>query len=234
MFRAVALMVCVGTASGRFLMAPTRKLAGARDNGTAMSTRNSTVTTDTDAQKLGKLQDGLNAITNLRTMFQADHKSVDGNEFAEGALSSELANQSSDIWGTLQTMISAATQAKSALKSKDKAAQQKVMASLERDLDEKAEKLHTGLDKVSVHQQQLDDEYVLGLLNMHKDWTMDQQLNATKQFMEHSPKLQELYYHHDLNQSLVLQLAALMDTDRPTVRKATSLFLQLASSFKLW
>ena len=40
------------------------------------------------------------------------------------------------------------------------------MASLEKNLNEKAEKLHTGLTKVSEHQKQLDEEYVLGLLNM--------------------------------------------------------------------
>ena len=43
---------------------------------------------------------------------------------------------------------------------------EKVMASLEKNLNEKAEKLHTGLTKVSEHQKQLDEEYVLGLLNM--------------------------------------------------------------------
>merc|ERR1719375_2065623 len=86
------------------------------------------------------------------------------------------------------------------------------MASLEGELNKKASVLSNVNADVSKKQQEQDEEYVLGLLNLHRnDWSVEQQLNATKTFMHNSPVLQDFYKNHDAKKPLVPQLAALMD-----------------------
>merc|ERR1719265_925046 len=98
------------------------------------------------------------------------------------------------------------------MKGKSKDEQKKAMDALESNLNGKAADLETVTKKVSSKQQKLDEEYVLGLLNMHRnDWNMTQQLNATATFMHGSPTLQELYKHHDSSKPLAMQLATLLD-----------------------
>jgi len=167
----------------------------------------------TDEEKLANLPQGLMAIKGLKNMFQSDKELAGGNEFAQGALSSELSNDNSAIWNTVDGMISAATEASKQMKSNASASEKaKVMDSLESKLDGKAEDLNSGLGKVNEHQQDLDEEYVLGLLIMHqKDWTVEQQLNATLTLKKNSPLLESFYDHHDVKKPLAAQLAALMD-----------------------
>merc|ERR1719329_1420753 len=97
-----------------------------------------------------------------------------------------------------------------------------VMDSLETALDGKANDLNTGLGQVNEHQQDLDEEYVLGLLIMHqKDWTVAQQLNATKSLKKNNHLLEDFYEHHDSSKNLAAQLAALMDKKKAAKASAT-------------
>merc|ERR1719284_2269900 len=112
-------------------------------------------------------------------------------------------------------MIGATKDAMTAVKGKGKAEREKIMESLEGELNKKAEVLTNVNNDVTKKQQQQDEEYVLGLLLMHqKDWSMDEQLNATEKFMHSSPILQNLYEHHDATKPLAPQLAALMDKNK--------------------
>merc|ERR1719158_1316472 len=98
------------------------------------------------------------------------------------------------------------------IKGKSKAEKDKAMASLEKDLDKKAEVLNNVNKDVSIKQQQQDEEYLLGLLILHRnDWSNEKKLNATETFMKNSPLLQNFFKHHDDKKPLETQLAALMD-----------------------
>lgn len=170
-------------------------------------------------QSLGK---GLATIHNLQSLFLKDKTTLhDGAEkFANGALSEELSNKDSQVWSTIETMIGATQNAMTAVKGKSKADREKIMASLEGELNKKAEVLTAVNNDVTKKQQQQDEEYVLGLLLMHqKDWSMEEQLNATEKFMHSSSILQKLFEHHDASKPLAPQLAAMMDTK--TKPKAT-------------
>jgi hypothetical protein len=167
---------------------------------------------------LASLGKGLATIHNLQSLFLKDKAAVlkDGAEkFANGALSEELSNKDSQVWSTIETMIGATKDAMTAVKGKSKAEREKIMESLESELNGKAEVLTNVNNDVTKKQQQQDEEYVLGLLLMHqKDWSMDEQLNATEKFMHSSPILQNLYEHHDATKPLAPQLAALMDKNK--------------------
>jgi len=133
-------------------------------------------------------------------------------KFANGALSEELSNKDSQVWSTIDTMIGATQDAMKSMKGKNKAEREQVMTSLEGALNKKATVLSNVNDDVSKKQQEQDEEYLLGLLNMHaKDWSVEKQLNATQEFMHNSPVLQAFFKHHDASKPLVPQLAAMMD-----------------------
>ena len=200
MMMRLAVVAFAGFAEGRFLAAP--------------NTTHKNVTVVTDEQKLENLQHGLMAIKGLKAMFQSDSELSGGNQFAQGALSSELSKDNSGIWDTINTMMAAADDASKKMKSNATSAAEKahLMDSLESSLDGKAEDLNKGLGQVNEHQQDLDEEYVLGLLIMHqKDWTVNQQLNATLRTSNKDPLLEDFYKHHDSSKPLSAQLAALMD-----------------------
>jgi len=167
-----------------------------------------------DLATLESLGKGLTTIHNLQSLFAKDKSKLqDGAEkFANGALSEELSNKDSQVWSTIETMIGVTQNAMAAVKGKSKADREKIMSSLEGELNKKAEVLTTVNNDVTKKQTQQDEEYVLGLLLMHqKDWSMDEQLNATEKFMHGSQILHELYEHHDPATPLAPQLANLMD-----------------------
>jgi len=216
MMMRLAVVALVGFANGRFLAAPSHT---ADQNATH---KNVTVVPMTDEQKLANLQHGLMAIKGLKAMFQSDSELSGGNQFAQGALSNELSKDNSGIWDTINTMMAAADEASKKMKSNATAAEKAhLMDSLESNLDVKAEDLNKGLGHVNEHQQDLDEEYVLGLLIMHqKDWTVDQQLNATLTLKKNSPLLEDFYKHHDSTKPLAAQLAALMDKKKASKASA--------------
>lgn len=168
-----------------------------------------------DAKTLEDMGKALNTIHNLRALFSKDKADSpkDGSEkFAIGALSEELSNKDSQVWSSIDTMIGATQDAMKSIKGKSKSERRQVMKSLEDKLDSHAKVLSSVNDGVSKKQMQQDEEYLLGLLLLHQnDWSMETQLNATKEFMHNSPVMQKLYEHHDSSKPLAPQLAAMMD-----------------------
>jgi len=213
MMMRLAVVAFVGLAEGRFLTPSHTADKLAVEKPQNATHKNVTAVPVSDEQKLANLQHGLMAIKGLKAMFQSDSELSGGNQFAQGALSNELSKDNSGIWDTINTMMSAADDAAKKMKKNATAAEKaKVMDDLEESLDGKAQDLNHGLGKVNEHQQDLDEEYVLGLLIMHqKDWTVEQQLNATITLQKSDPLLEDFYKHHDSGRSLAAQLAALMD-----------------------
>lgn len=170
----------------------------------------------TDAETLKALTNGLKTIHNLRAIFTKDKEATspqDGAEkFANGAMSEELSSKDSQVWSTIENMMGAVQDSMTSMKGKSKDERDKVMKSLEANLDKKATVLSKVNDDVSKKQQQQDEEYLLGLLLLHKDnWSMEKQLNATEKFMHNSPILQNLFAHHDATKPLAPQLAVMLD-----------------------
>lgn len=214
MMMRLAVVAFVGFAEGRFLTAPSHAADHlAVEKPQNASHKNVTAVPVSDEQKLANLQHGLMAIKGLKAMFESDTELSGGNKFAQGALSSELSKDSSGIWNTINTMMAAADDAAKKMKTNATAAEKsKIMDSLEDNLNGKAEELNKGLGQVNEHQQDLDEEYVLGLLIMHqKDWTVAKQLNATLALKKNNPVLEDFYEHHDSSKPLAAQLAELMD-----------------------
>jgi hypothetical protein len=204
----------------------------------------------TEEEKMAQLTNGLKAMTNLQDMFRKQQPSIGAEKFANGAMSEELSNKDSQVWTAIGSMLKTVQAASQTMKGKSKADREKMMQSLESDLNSKAGVLSTVTADVSKKQQQQDEEYVLGLLIMHRDnWSMEKQLNATETFMHNSPVLQQLYNHHDASKPLASQLAALMDSKSSVAPAAVSsknvekkkmgkvasdaahAFIQLASNF---
>jgi hypothetical protein len=192
-----------------------------------------------DIDQIAKLQEGLKSIQKVRSLFANTGAGphVDAEKFADGALSTELSKQDSKVWSSIEDMLSESMSAMSQMKKlKDnKAAQQKVMESLESKLNSKASVLNSMTAEVSKKQREQDEEYLLGLLMMHqKDWSMKQQLNATATFVKDSPLIKELYEHHDETKSLAPQFAAMLDkvAKSHSPKAAAKLLLQLASSLR--
>jgi len=167
-----------------------------------------------EVESLEGLSKGLDTIHNLKALFAKDHTTERASEkFANGALSEELSNKDSQVWSTIENMIGATHDAMKAVKGKSKSEREQVMASLQDKLDEKAGVLSNVNNDVSKKQQQQDEEYVLGLLLLHKDnWSLEKQLNATETFMHGSPILEKLVAHHDASKPLAPQLAAMLDS----------------------
>jgi len=136
----------------------------------------------------------------------------DGSQFANGALSEELARPDSKIWSTIEAMVGSTQKVMKQMKGKSKVQQQQLMDSLEHDLDDKAVAMKNVTASTWEKQKQQDEEYLLGLLLLHaKDWSYARQLNATHSLMKGSPIIEELFLHHDNTTGLAPQLAAMMD-----------------------
>lgn len=163
-------------------------------------------TEPSESDQLAKLQHGLETIQNLRAHFAHP---VD--KFAEGALSEELSKKDSGVWSTLTDMMDTTAKAMKQMKGKDKKQQHELMADLEKTMDSKAVNIMDITNKATKTQQGQDEEYLLGLLNQHPQWSMKQQLNATSTFMTYSPVIADLYHHYDAAKPLAPQLAELMD-----------------------
>jgi hypothetical protein len=192
--------------------------------------------------QLAHLQAGLNVIQKLKSVF-ASAQQDSASKFANGAMSDEMSNQNSAIWGAIDSMMSQAKKVSSELKGKSKAEKEKLMDSLENSLNSKAHVLSGVTQNVEKKQQGQDEEYVLGLLMSHKDWSLKEQLNATHSFIADSPVIAELYKHHDDKKPLSAQLAIMMDAEHANATKngtaskispksstAAKMFLQLANS----
>lgn len=179
----------------------------------ALSAGHAAKTELSESEQLKKLQTGLQTIQNLRAQFSNPADKDDGSKFAYGALSEELSKNNSGIWSTLTDMLSTTAEAMKQMHSKGKNEQHDLMANLEKTLDSKAVNIMNLTKTASKAQQAQDEEYLLGLLNMHPQWSMEQQLNATATFKQYSPVIADLYNHHDAGKSLAPQLAALMDAE---------------------
>lgn len=232
MSRALILLASVALARGYLLHhagPPLRGSAGAGASGGNSSAPAHKVAPAAvqGASELKKLQFGLETIKNLRSQFSSDGPKDDGSKFAYGALSEELSKKDSGIWSTLTDMLNTATEAMQQMNHTDKNQQQQLMAKLEKTLDSKAGRIMNLTQSASKAQESQDEEYLLGLLNMHREWTLDQQLNATGTFMKYSPVIEQLYRHHDTTRPLAPQLAALMDAKKTQKKKTHALLLQL-------
>jgi len=182
-----------------------------------------------EGDQLKKLQTGLKAIQNLRAQFSHETDNAEGSKFAYGALSLELSKNDSSIWSTLTDMLDTTAQAMKQMKSKGKNEKKDLMADLEKTLDSKAGHIMNMTNEASKAQQSQDEEYLLGLLNMHSTWSMEQQLNATSTFKTYSPVIAQLYNHHDASKPLAPQLANLMDEEKATKNKVKIAMIQLQS-----
>jgi len=85
------------------------------------------------------------------------------------------------------------------------------------------------------------EESLLGLLIIHQrrhDWSVQQQLDATKKAVDESPVIAHLYRSHKDGDPLALQLAQLMDAGRDeragrTTTAVARVFLQVAKALPL-
>mmetsp|Transcript_74545 Transcript_74545/g.187747 ORF Transcript_74545/g.187747 Transcript_74545/m.187747 type:complete len:247 (+) Transcript_74545:48-788(+) len=236
MSRAVMLLASIMMANGYLLRQSGPPLHGKVDAAPSGSkaakkvtppANNSAKTELAENDKLKKLQFGLETLKNLRTQFSDKVDNDDGSKFAYGALSEELGKKDSGIWSTLTDMLSTTAEAMKQMNGKDKNGQENLMADLEKKLDNKAGRIMNLTQAASKKQQDQDEEYLLGLLNMHREWSLDQQLNATATFMKYSPVIEQLYRHHDAHSPLATQLATLMDAEHAKKKKTTALLLQL-------
>lgn len=199
----------------------------------------------TAAEEITSLQNGLMMIHKLQAAMTAPEAEVpadkkDLTQFAQGAMTSELQKKDSVVWSTIDSMMSATTQAMIAMKGKSKTEQEKVMDDLEKQINGKAVVLKNVTEKVGMQQEQHSEEYLLGVLMQHqKDWSFDKQLNATKNFADNCLAAKDLVAHHNSSQPLAPQLAAIMDNRKAkkaakaaAEKKAAKLLIQLVSSLR--
>lgn len=216
--------------------------AAPKKNVTAAIHKKSVVNMTAD-QQIAHLAEGLQSIQKLEAVFTAKDSATnagkaDIEQFAQGAMTTELSNKDSAVWSTIQAMMGATSAVMGKMKGKNKAEQEKIMDNLEKTLNEKAQTLKTVTDKASVVQEQHSEEYLLGVLMQHtKDWSFERQLNATKTFADSCTAAKELLKHHNSSQPLAPQLAALMDTKKAHAgakvaaeKAAAKLFIQLVDS----
>jgi len=218
------------------------KAANATKVKAANTTKKVNISALSEEAQLAHLESGLNVIQKLKSVF-ASAQQDSASRFANGAMSDELSDQNSAIWGAIDSMMTQAKKVSAEMKGKSKADKEKLMDSLETSLNSKAHVLSGVTHHVEKKQQNQDEEYLLGLLMSHTDWSMQNQLNATHTFMQDSPVIAELYKHHDEKKPLAGQLAAMMDAEHANAAKngtaskitpksstAAKLFLQLANS----
>lgn len=189
----------------------------------------------TEEEEVQRLQQGLSSISKLRSIFTSKEGlalNAGAGKFANGAMSDELSKQDSDVWSAISSMVGMAESVSAKMKNaKTKDEKAKLMDGLQNQMNEKATVLSKVTAKVSVKQREEDEEYVLGLLNMHrKDWDIKEQLNATATFMKNSPLLAKLYKNHTEG-PLAPQLAAMMDSEK--TKTAAKMFLQLAQGLRM-
>merc|ERR1719454_1217837 len=89
------------------------------------------------------------------------------------------------------------------------------MTSLSDTLTKKAQNLQSAADSAEKLNEEHSNEYLLGLLMQHTEWSEEKQLNATRKFAHESAVIKELLAHHDSAKPLAPQLAALMDKEKP-------------------
>lgn len=172
-----------------------------------------------ETEKLARLQASLQSISSLRDIFVAHEASASsGQKAAPGhasdaaALSEELSRPDSKVWSTLEAMVDSTEQALQLVKREGKEGRQKLMTDLERDLNVKAVEMQRVAQQVNQKQMQQNEEYLLGLLLLHRnDWSIKQQLNATESFVMGSPAIAYFYKHRDLDRPLAPQLAAAIE-----------------------
>jgi len=200
----------------------------------------------TAAEEIASLQSGLMMIHKLQASLTAEPAAEQGTpadkrdlvQFAQGAMTSELQKKDSKVWSTIDAMMKMTTQAMISMKGKSKAEQEKVMDSLENDINGKAAILRNVTDKVGMQQEQHSEEYLLGVLMQHqKDWSFQKQLNVTKNFADNCLAAKDLVAHHNASQPLAPQLAAIMDSRKAkkaakasAEKKAAKMLIQLVSS----
>lgn len=174
-----------------------------------------------EEEQLKRLQNGLTQIRKLKSTFQSDGKANDLEQFAAGAMTSELGKSDSGVWSTIETMLDATAKVTSGMKGKSQAEKEKLMSSLSETLTNKAQNLQTAADTAEKLNQEHSNEYLLGLLMQHQgEWSEEKQLNTTKKFAHDSPLIRDLLAHHDEKKPLAPQLAALMDKEKPGASKA--------------
>merc|ERR1719321_634618 len=109
-------------------------------------------------------------------------------------------------------MISATQNTTKMMQGKNKTQQNAMMAALESNLNTKAEDMSKITDQVNEKQEKQNEEYMLGLLILHKkNWNMTQQVKAVEKLSNGSPMLSQLLKNHDEKKPLADQLAVLMD-----------------------
>jgi len=258
--RAILLALCfVGVTGARLRTPPAKEAVKANKtvvavqphNNTAAavaknSTKNATKAPPknlTADEQISNLQNGLQTIMRLKTVFTASEGVLAGphsdvEKFAEGAMSAELASKDSPVWGAIEHMLTATAKATKEMKGKSKAEQEKMMDALEKDMNDKAATLRNVTEKAGETQEKHSEEYLLGVLMQHqKDWSIEKQVNATRTFTETCDAAKQLLKSYNKSQPLAPQLAALMDHKKvPAASKvvaehsAVKLFMQLASS----
>lgn len=256
--RAIVLALCLVGVSAARLRAPAKNVTTpATKNATAKAVavqphaaaKNTTTNTTkappknlTADEQISNLNNGLQTIMKLKAVFTAPEGGLgaksDVEKFAQGAMSSELSSKDSPVWGAIQHMLEATAKATEQMKGKSKAEQEKVMDSLEKDMNDKAATLKSVTEKAGETQEKHSEEYLLGVLMQHqKDWSIEKQVNATRTFVETCDAARQLLKSYNKTQPLAPQLAALMDHKKvPAAGKvaaehtAAKMLLQLVSS----
>jgi len=160
-----------------------------------------------------------------------------------------LASKDSPVWGAIHSMLAFTSETAANMTSKSQIEQERYMNGLTKVLNEGALTLFKVTQKASAVQTQHDDEYLLGVLMQHqRDWSMEQQLNATKKFVN-CEAAKKLLQNYNKSEPLAPQFAALMDQKMANAtagnvtkkvlttlkaaaeKTAAKMFLQLVSSF---
>jgi len=211
---------------------------GVHGNKSALVARKARHGPASEEQQLAGLRSGLEAIRNLRATFTAAEPAISGDaadmqKMAQGAMTTELQKKDSTVWVAIDEMLSAANQAMVAMKNASNATKGSIMQALEGTIDSRAQALRNATDRAGREQEKHSEEYLLGLLMQHQqDWSVEKQLNVTRDFSHDCPIVKQLLSRHRAGKPLAPQLAALMDSRTATETKAKGLFLQLADSMR--
>jgi len=186
-------------------------------------------------EQLTGFKQALETIKNLQADFTAgpvasgDAQGMQ--QIAEGAMTTELHKQNGQFWASIQQMLNETTGAMAKMTNATASGRKNILHDLESSINASADTLKDVTVNAGKKQEEQSDEYLVGLLNQHRnEWSMEKQLNVTKQFSS-SPTAQELLKHHNMKEPFAAQLARLMDSTRSAskskVSKAAKLFLQL-------
>jgi hypothetical protein len=175
----------------------------------AHAKKTSNATVKVGATEADRLLAGLDQIRNLKGTFAKE----DG-ESVGGAMSAELAH-GNDIWGAIDSLVTAAAATKDNKKDAAGALQQ-AMAAFTSTV---GKKLHEIDEKDTVQ----NEEYVLGLLAHHRHNATEQEwilANFTK-----VPAVQKLMKNHKKTGEYSEEFASILDEEHPAAKQITS-FLQ--------